>query len=530
MVVVPPQSVLPGFDVEQPHILVVDDDPFICTVVCKTLSRDKYRVEMVTSPSIALKRLVSEPFDLLLTDINMPEISGLELAERARAEHPLLGIVIMTGYGSFDNMTRAIRAGIADFITKPFDIEDLRLTIARALERQQLQRNNVRLQTLVKVFEYSQAINSSLDLQTLYQVVIDIVHRETGASGIMVWIAEQHELGCPACSGIDDHRVEAFKELAQHVHSTGELCMIVSAQRPELELEQNAAAFALPLAVHDEPIGVLIICYAQGRKGVLPELLAIIANQTSVAIRNARQYAALQELDHLKSEFIGIASHELRTPLSLVLGYTSLLRHRIDGLSRDYLQQVLNGALRISDIVDDLVNLRRSEHKQITLDLSSFNAWAMLHEIVTELSELAAERQVMLRLEHPPEAVLVTADREKITLALANLIDNALKFNQPDGLVMVVGVFVPERSELCIEVRDTGIGINQRDLTRIFERFYQSAPSITRVRNGLGIGLAITKSFIEAHGGRIQVESTLEQGSTFHVYLPLTPLSNESPH
>jgi signal transduction histidine kinase/CheY-like chemotaxis protein len=526
MVVVPPQPALPAFDLEAPHILVVDDDPFICTVVRKTLSRDNYRVETATRAAAALKRLGAEPFDLLLTDINMPEINGLELAEQVRAEDPLLGIVVMTGYGSFDNMSRAIRAGIADFITKPFDIEDLRLTIARALERQRLQRNNVRLQTLVKVFEYSQAINNTLDLEALYQIVIDIVHRETGAAAVMLWIAQQQELECPAFSGIAADRLAVFKNLARQVHSTGTLYTALSAQRPELQLAQHGVAFALPLTVRDEPLGVLVAAYAESRRGVLPELLAIIANQTAVAIRNARQYAALQELDHLKSEFIGIASHELRTPLSLVLGYTSLLRHRLDGLGRDYLQQVISGALRISDIVDDLVNLRRSEREQITLDLSSFDVWDMLREIVAELSDLAAERQVLLRLEHPPEPLIITADREKITLALANLIDNALKFNQPDGLVLIAGTPVPERSELRIDVRDTGIGINQRDLARIFERFYQTAPSITRVRNGLGIGLAITKSFIEAHGGRVQVESTPEQGSTFHVYLPLQPLTS----
>lgn len=527
MGVVPPQSTLPAFDVEQPHILVVDDDQFICTVVRKTLSRDRYRVETLTRPAVALKRLASEPFDLLLTDINMPEINGLELAEQARAEHPLLGIVMMTGYGSFDNMSRAVRAGIADFITKPFDIEELRLTIARALERQRLQRNNVRLQTLVKVFEYSQAINSTLDLSTLYQVVIDIVHRETGANMVMFWVAEQEELQSAAVSGVAMDKLSPFKELAYRTYATGAPCTVQPDGQIEFKLSASGTIFALPLTVHDEQLGVLITTYPQGHKDVLTELLAIIANQTAIAIRNARQYAALRELDHLKSEFIGIASHELRTPLSLVLGYTSLLRQRLDGVGREYLQQVINGALRISDIVDDLVNLRSSERGRVALNLSTFDIWEMLREIVAELSDLAADFQIALRLEHPPAPLVIMADRERLTLALANLVDNALKFNRPEGSVVIAGELVAdEPPEVRIDVRDTGIGINQRDLARIFERFYQTAPSITRVRNGLGIGLAITKSFVEAHGGRVQVESTPGQGSTFHVYLPVAPLNS----
>ena len=524
MMVVPPQTAFPVFEVDQPHILIVDDDPFVCTVVRKTLSRDQYRVETTTRADVALQRLAAEPFDLLLTDISMPEINGLELAERARAAHALLGIVIMTGYGSFDNMSRAVRSGIADFITKPFDIEDLRLTIARALERQRLQRNNVRLQTLVKVFEYSQTINSTLDLDRLYQIVIDIVQRETGAAAVVIWIADQQELQCVATSGVPSDRVQAVEQLAHQGYATTQVCFLHGNTAPKAGGAPTATTIALPLAVHQERLGVLVAIYPGGNNSVLSELLAVIANQASLAIRNAQQYAALRELDHLKSEFIGIASHELRTPLSLVLGYSSLLRQRVSGQEREFLQQVINGGLRISDIIDDLVHLRRAEQRQELLDLTTFDLWELLREIIAELEPLARERQIEVRLEHPPTPLPITADRDKITLAFAHLVDNALKFNQPEGLVIITGSIPDDHTdEVQIEVRDTGVGITQRDLTRIFERFYQTAPSITRLRNGLGIGLAITKNFVEAHGGRVQVESVPEQGSAFQINLPVTP-------
>ncbi|HEX6291812.1 MAG TPA: ATP-binding protein [Herpetosiphonaceae bacterium] len=501
----------------------MDDDPFVCTVVRKTLSRDQYRVETVTRPEVALQRLAAEPFDLLLTDISMPEINGLELAERARAQHASLGIVVMTGYGSFDNISRAVRTGIADFITKPFDIEELRLTVARALERQRLQRNNVRLQTLVKVFEYSQTINSTLDLDALYHIVIDIVRRETGATAVMIWIADEQD-PCVAASGIDADQLSAVEDLARHVFATAQVPSAQHGMPIAPGRTGKGAVMALPLAVHDERLGVLVAAYDDGQKAALAELLAIIANQTSLAIRNARQFAALRELDHLKSEFIGIASHELRTPLSLVLGYSSLLRQYLQSHESGYLQQVLKGAHRISDIVDDLVNLRQSDLQQMTLDLTVFDVWEMLRETVAELRALANEREIPLHLQHPSEPLLIRADRDKITLALANLVDNALKFNRPGGSVTIIGTYAAtNRREVRIDVCDTGIGITQRDLSRIFERFYQTAPSITRIRNGMGIGLAITKSFVEVHGGRVQVESTPGRGSTFHVYLPVAP-------
>ena len=514
----------------QPRILVVDDEPSICTIVRKTLSRDQYSVETTTRSTIALQRLEHEPFDLLITDISMPEIDGLELAERARAAQALLGIVIMTGYGSFENMSRALRTGVADFIIKPFDIDDLRATVARALERQRLQQDNIRLQTLVKVFEYSQAINSTLDLATLYTVVSDLVVRETNAAALTIWLERTGSLQLEYDSGLNPDLLPIAERLALDAFQER------SAQAKHLLVHERASTdhppgashgceqlVAAPLIARDERLGVLTACYSGTPSMALDELLGVVAQQTALAIRNARQYAALRELDLLKSEFIGIASHELRTPLSLVLGYSSLLRPRLKGVERDSLQRVIDGALRMGDIIDDLVNLRRSDTHELTLEPTSINIWDLLREVVAELRSLAESRNVSLHLECPSAPQPIVADRDKLLIALAHLVDNALKFTEAGGLVAVVGRAPepPTEPDVRIEISDTGIGIAQRDLSRIFDRFYQVAPSTTRAQNGLGLGLALTKLFVELHGGRVQVQSRVGHGSIFQVRLPL---------
>lgn len=502
-----------------PRILVVDDEPSICMIVRKTLSRDQYNVETTTRSAVALQRLSHEPFDLLITDISMPEIDGLELAERARAAQALLGIVIMTGYGSFENMSRALRTGVADFIIKPFDIDDLRITVARALERQRLQQDNIRLQTLVKVFEYSQAINSTLDPATLYGVVSHLVLRETGATALTIWSEETAPLQLEHNSGLNPNLLAAAETLALDVLQSRR----VETKHLSSDLASGERLVAVPLIALDEWLGVLVAGYSAQRPTPPDELLGIVAQQTALAIRNARQYAALRELDLLKTEFIGIASHELRTPLSLVLGYSSLLRPRLQGVERESLQRVIDGALRMGDIIDDLVNLRRSDMQDITLDLASVDIWSLLREVVAELRPLADSRAIELRCVCPAGSLEISADREKLLLALAHVVDNALKFTEADGTVSVVGHApeLPLRPDVLIEVIDSGIGIAQRDLSRIFERFYQVAPSTTRTQNGLGLGLALTKLFIELHGGRVQVRSDLGNGSIFQVRLPI---------
>lgn len=520
-----PGSVVPApVDVGRPRILVVDDEPSICTIVRKTLSRESYQIETTTCSLEALELLRSASYDLLITDIKMAELDGLELAERARVLQPLLGIVIMTGYGSFENIARALHTGIADFITKPFDIEELRVAVVRTLARQRLQQDNIRLQTLVKVFEYSQAINSTLELSALYNVVTDIVLHEVGALGVALWtIDQQGRLTQAVGVGLASHLGETARDLAQQVFHTARLQTSRVDARTAGATGDTLALVGMPLAVRDEQLGALVVADRAQHQPALIELLGIIANQSALAIRNARQYHAVRELDQLKSEFIGIASHELRTPLSLVLGYSSLLRHRLHGRDKEALQHIIDGALRIGDIVEDLVNLRRSDRQQLDLELAEVNIWDLLREVVSELQPLAAARQITLRLACPAPPVVLAADREKLSLALAHLIDNATKFNEAGGVVRIVGRAprMPEQPDVLIEVHDTGIGIAQADLDRVFDRFYQTAPSITRARNGLGLGLALTKLFVELHGGQVHVRSVAGQGSVFQVRLPV---------
>jgi signal transduction histidine kinase len=427
----------------------------------------------------------------------------------------------MTAYGSYDNMARALRTGIADFITKPFDLNELRLTVGRALQRQRIQRDNVRLQTLVKIFDYSQAISSTLELQELWFVVSDIVINGTGAIAVGLWDADDTQLRMQSGVSIPESLSESFTALAEKAFASGQPQTMVVEFAPEVA--PTVMLQALPLLVRDERIGVLTAAYSSDQTAVLHELLFIIATQTALAIRNARQFHALRELDRLKSEFIGIASHELRTPLSLVLGYSSLLRNRLDGRDRDTLQHIIDGAIRIGDIVDDLVNLRRSDLQEHQLELEQADLWMVLREVVQELHSLANGRGVTLVLECPDLPTYMQLDREKMSLALAHLVDNATKFTRSSGVVRVVGQLSPSGQDVTIEVRDTGVGITPRELSRVFDRFYQVAPSATRAQTGLGIGLAIAKMFVELHGGQIQVQSVLGQGSVFQVRLPLVP-------
>lgn len=500
----------------RPRILVVDDEPWICLLVQRTLDGEDFDIHTEPCSPVALERLQHEPFDLLITDINMPELSGLELAEQARAIQPLLGIIVMTAYGSFDNVARAIRTGISDFIIKPFDIKDLRQVVTRSLHTQQLQRDNMRLHTLLKIFEYSEAINSTLELDALYDVVKKIVCDELGATAIVIATVDvadklRHDLAVDLPPPLAD----SLDRLLQQVHHTG---------KPQTwPLHGVGVVLGVPLRIRDERIGVLIAVYADPVEQSLPELLGILGNQVALAIRNARQYSAARELDQRKSEFVSIASHELRTPLSLVLGYGSMLRNRFSGREQVLVQHMIDGAQRMSDIVDELLLLHHADTSSIQLQRSRFDVWEMVREVVAELVDLAASRGVKLGVSCPNTPTEIVADREKLALALAHLVDNATKFNRVDGSAQVSGSVakVDGRQRVIISVQDDGVGISAVDLPRVYDRFYQAEPSNTRLRNGLGIGLAVTKVFVELHGGEIELQSVVGHGTRVQVVLPV---------
>lgn len=289
---------------------------------------------------------------------------------------------------------------------------------------------------------------------------------------------------------------------------------------------ETRSLLAVPLQVQERCIGVLEA--VNKRSGLFTEedkeILTILAAQAAVAIENARLVEALQEahrklqeLDRLKSDFITIASHELRTPLSLVLGYASLLQEQQRG-SRE-VEGVLRAAVRLQHIIETMVNLQYLETGELPFRYEEFNLGEEILLACQTHAPLAEASGLTLDAVVPQEPIWIRADREKIRLVLDNLLSNAIKFTPAGGRVRVK---LEERyGNAEITVTDTGVGIPQKDLDRIFERFYQVESPMTRRRGGLGLGLPIVREIVEKHGGRVWAESVLGQGSRFIVRLPL---------
>lgn len=235
------------------------------------------------------------------------------------------------------------------------------------------------------------------------------------------------------------------------------------------------------------------------------------------------QNEELKELDRLKSSFVDSVSHELRTPLTSIKGYAEFLEDEIAGsLSADqhgFVAQIVAGASRLERLVDDLLDFARMEAGTFKLAVRDFDLRQMLVRVVESFRPQAMERMLTIETSVPPDSVRVSADPGRIEQVIMNLMSNALKFNSPNGHVIVR--LVASGAAVRVEIQDTGQGVAPDKLPRLFERFYQVDPSMTRAAGGAGLGLSISRALIEAHGGRIGVESALGEGSRFWFELPI---------
>jgi PAS domain S-box-containing protein len=258
-----------------------------------------------------------------------------------------------------------------------------------------------------------------------------------------------------------------------------------------------------------------------------PEGILVLNLEVSERVTSQRQLREqierLRELDQLKADFLNAASHELRTPLTSIKGYAEFLEDGVGGPltddQREHVRQIQAGTQRLGRIVDDMLDFARLEAGVFQLQPLRMDLARVVTAEVASLRPLALEKQVTLELCEPARALVATADPTRVGQVLLNLVGNAIKFTPAGGHVAVE--MGSRDGHVRVEVRDNGIGIPPECHERVFEKFYQVNPSSTREHGGAGLGLAISKALVEAHGGQIGLDSTPGQGSTFWFTLPL---------
>jgi len=245
------------------------------------------------------------------------------------------------------------------------------------------------------------------------------------------------------------------------------------------------------------------------------------AGDTLGAVGVFHDVSEARRLEQLRRQFVADVSHELRTPLTSMQGFVGAM---LDGTitepeERDrYLRVIREETQRLTRLVHDLLDLSRMEAGDQRLDLETLDVGDLLAQVARRFEAQAAAQQVEIRVQAPAEPLLLSADPDRLDQVVANLLDNAIRFNRPAGQVVLSAT--ANGNFLEVQVRDTGIGIPPEDLPHIWERFHRVDKSRARGQGGTGLGLAIVKRIIEAHGGTVTAESVVNEGTTIRLRLP----------
>ena len=300
-------------------------------------------------------------------------------------------------------------------------------------------------------------------------------------------------------------------------------------------LPDTRSQMVIPMIVGEDVLGVMDVQSAEANRFTEEDerTYATLAAQTAIALQNANLYVEqaetverLRELDHLKSNFLANMSHELRTPLNSIHGFTDVMLLGIDGelteQMRDDLTLIQKNGKHLLELINDVLDMAKIESGRMRLGIERFDLREVLAEAMELSSVLAREKGIALELEVEGEQPLeIWADRMRLKQVLINLLGNGVKFTETGSVCMRAGK--GEQEVLWIKVQDTGLGIPADKLEMIFESFSQVDTSTTRKAGGTGLGLPISRSLVEMHGGRLWAESAgiPGQGSTFIIELPI---------
>jgi signal transduction histidine kinase len=401
-----------------------------------------------------------------------------------------------------------------------------------------------RFRRFERLLDVGKKLNESLELQPMLQIVVNASCELSMSEASSIFLYEE-ETGLLKFVAAPPSQWEALKRMripvensvAGQCYTQSKPILIPDAGNdPRIFRGVDAnldsvtrSLVAVPLVYRGTTIGVLEAINKIGDLSYTDDdvsILETLAGQAAIAIHTThlrqevrRAYNEMAELERMKSNFVAITSHELRTPLGLVLGHATMLAEKIqEPRQKKQLGVIIQSANRLKNIIDDLVSVDFTETGQSGFKRQRSDLLELIREIVNEYQEQAGSKAVAVITDLPDSPLWVNIDGEKIAIALSNLIRNAITFSRKNGHVMVIAESLPGYAK--VSVVDDGIGIPAKDLSRIFERFFQVETHMTRHHGGMGLGLSVAKVMVEMHGGQIWVESIEGKGSNFSFLLP----------
>jgi signal transduction histidine kinase len=537
---------------EKSNILIVDDLPEKLLVFKTILEELDQNLIMVRSGSEALREILQREFAVILLDVNMPDIDGLETGRLIRqykksAHTP---IIFITAYADEMQTAQGYSLGAVDYILSPVVPDVLRSKVRVFVDLYQMQQRTramageqvarARAEAALAAAEEttrrsnflartSHELGASLDLEQGMRRLLDLVVPQMAGAAAVVVDADAEEPLLLLKKEEETHAVAGYGALPEALR--------VALQRVVREgLPHEGEAVCYPLRAGERTLGALAL--SSSDSNLLPQDLVTLqelAGRAAIALENARLYSSLereivrsreaeerlQDASQRKDEFLAMLSHELRNPLAPIRNAVEVIRRLAPPdpkltMARDVVDRQVSLLARL---VEELLDVSRISQGKISLKKEPVELSRIISHSVETARPLIDARAQTLTVSVPPAPVWLSADFARLSQVLANLLNNAAKYTSEGGRIELVA----DASEgaATISVRDNGTGIEAALLPKVFDLFVQGDRALDRGQGGLGIGLTLVKRLVELHDGTVGVASDgPNRGSTFTVTLP----------
>ncbi|MCX5805838.1 MAG: response regulator [Proteobacteria bacterium] len=485
-------------------ILVVDDEKGIREGCRRILTGEGFAVNVATNGKEGLEMVKARIYDLMLVDLMMPGMGGLEMMEQVSQIDPEIIMIVITGFATIETAVDAMKRGAYDYIPKPFTPDQLLAFVNRGLEKRRLS-----IQTKLLMEERDQKLlevaNERSKLHTIVNSIADgilVINREKQLVLFNPAAIKMLALSRKLETGKDINDLILNKDLIHIIEkgfSSESSQYTILSEEIELPSPINKTLMVNVSRVRDE------------------------AGQDFGVVSTLRDITSLKEINQIKSQFVAMVTHELRAPLAAIEGYLSAYLSQAAGSDPQMYNQMMGRAKQrahsLLELIDDLLQYSRLEVKSIARKKEHLDISEIIIGTVDLLKVQGTAKNLKFEMDIPEHLPLIEADRTEMEQLFTNLVSNAIKYNVKNGKVMIN--VRPDGNFLHIAVADTGIGIDEENLPCIFDEFYRVCGPETRYVTGTGLGLSIVKKIVESHFGHITIDSKIGKGTAFTVMLPI---------
>lgn len=509
-----------------------EDDYLITQDLVLEIKHQQYQIDWVDSYEEAFKRLKEQQYDVYLVDFRLGSHTGLELIRMASEAEYSRPIILLTGQGDIEIDAQAMRLGAADYLVKSQLSADklersIRYAIQQARNLHEIRKLNVELEERVarRTQALRQAVSDLRQSQQLFRSIANnfpngtIIVMDTDLRFVFVDGKELERLGYRSEELIGLRVGELFPaETRDKVEDN--LNQVLQGEPKKFEVPFKSFIYsmqAVPLVNEDGKINqVLLVSNNVTRE-----------KQAEEEVRKALEKE--RQLNELKTRFVSMASHEFRTPLSTILSSISLVKRYTQEEQQPkrekHIGRIKSSVRNLTNILEDFLSITRLEEGYIEVRPESFQLKPFIQEVVGDMQGLVKEGQ---RVEiNGEDDTVVELDRHLLRNILNNLLSNAIKYSGKEQQIEIA--YTVEGGQLCLSMKDHGIGIPEEEQNHLFQRFFRAA-NVTNIQ-GTGLGLNIMQKYVSLLHGQVSFESALNQGTTFYVRCPaeFVPEPEEDP-